>query len=101
MSRLHVRFVRITSSPEVIEYDIVSPDFSENSIDTCSLGVVRVDLKGKDYEFRPSTVWENLGFVDLPLLTAGRPDCSKLEGVNYAHRIHSAITAMIREGEFV
>jgi hypothetical protein len=108
MSRLHVRFDRCASSvPEsdLIEYSVRSPDFSADpSAEWKNLGKVTVVRSKSTYEFEPSKLWSELGFIDQNRLARGDPSISpesRVEGIGYAVRIHRAISSMIQDGDFI
>jgi hypothetical protein len=104
MSRVHVRFVREPLPEDSIAYEVVSPDFSSDSVSSRVLGRVVVNREDRSYRFDPSDLWRELCFVDVNLLAdpcSGISQASKVEGINYAWRIHRAISSMIEEDDFV
>jgi hypothetical protein len=69
MSRVHVRFVRKPLHDEgEIAYEVLSSDFSSDSVSPRVLGRVVVNCERQSYRFEPSDLWRELKFVDVNLL---------------------------------
>lgn len=101
MSRVHITYRRLPVSGDAIQYDVLSPDFSQGSFEERSLGVVTIHWRQRCYSFAPSALWRDLQFVDVNRLADGSLDPNAPEeGINYAARIHRAMSARIEEGDF-
>lgn len=101
MSRVHIAYRLVHESHDIVQYEVLSPDFSGETFDERLLGVIKINRHSRSYLFFPSDLWNELGFVDVNCLANGSIDLdSRQEGINYAARIHRAISNRIAENDF-
>ncbi len=62
MSRVHLSFVNVERTNEIVKYRVETPDF--NDVGTPEeIGLIEIDRISRAYEFTPTNIWVNYRLI--------------------------------------
>ena len=107
MSRVHLSFINIERTDNVVHYRVMTPDFNDAGT-LEEIGRIVIDRVGQKYDFTPSNIWTNYRFIPPWFYGLGADEQQQLlatkfrgyEAGGWTASIHRRVCEMIKDDRY-